>query len=118
MRFKSCALGLAIMLAYCPFAGAVAQSLDLSQYAHTTWRIRDGFAKGNITSIAQTSDGYLWVGTDLGLLRFDGVRAVPWRPPGGKHRPGKELPIEPTVLNQGTTPGTGGHREAVAPWPN
>src|SRR6266540_4168412 len=87
MRFKSCALWLAIMLACCPFAGAVAQSLDLSQYAHTTWRIRDGFAKGPITSVAQTPDGYLWLGTQLGLLRFDGVRAVPWRPPAGEQLP-------------------------------
>src|SRR5580765_8033545 len=87
MRFKSRALGLAIMLACCPFAGAVAQSLDLSQYAHTTWRICDGFAKGVILSIAQTPDGYLWLGTDLGLFRFDGVRAVPWRPPAGEQLP-------------------------------
>ena len=87
MRFKRRALWLAIMLGCCPFAGAVAQSLDLSQYAHTTWRIRDGFAKGVITSIAQTSDGYLWLGTDLGLFRFDGVRAVPWRPPAGEQLP-------------------------------
>src|SRR5262249_48756131 len=31
---------------------------------------------------AQTPDGYLWVGTDHGLVRFDGVRTVLWQPPG------------------------------------
>ena len=55
-------------------------SLDVSQYAHTTWRTRDGFTRGNVHSIAQTTDGYLWLATDSGLLRFDGVRTVPWRP--------------------------------------
>src|SRR5215475_9755099 len=62
-------------------------SLDVSQYAHRSWRYRDGFAKGTIESIAQTSDGYLWLGTSFGLLRFDGVRTVPWQPPGDQRLP-------------------------------
>jgi signal transduction histidine kinase/ligand-binding sensor domain-containing protein len=49
-------------------------SLDVSQYSHTAWRIGDGFCKGAIHSIAQTGDGYLWLGTEFGLLRFDGVK--------------------------------------------
>jgi ligand-binding sensor domain-containing protein len=57
---------------------------DVSQYAHTSWRIRDGFYRGTIHAMAQTADGYLWLGTELGLLRFDGVRMVPWRPPGNE----------------------------------
>jgi hypothetical protein len=60
---------------------ALDPKLDVSQYAHKAWRVRDGFTKGAITSLAQTSDGYLWLGTEFGLVRFDGVRAVPWRPP-------------------------------------
>jgi len=71
-----------VLLALCAGAPALDPSLDLSQYAHTAWKIRDGFAKGTILSIAQTPDGYLWLGTELGLLRFDGVRAIPWEPPG------------------------------------
>src|SRR5215470_18024241 len=70
-----------LLLAWCPSAFALDPSLDVSQYAHTAWKIRDGFTKGKITSIAQTPDGYLWLGTELGLLRFDGVSAVPWQPP-------------------------------------
>ena len=38
-------------------------------------------------AITQTSDGYLWIGTEGGLVRFDGVRFVPWTAP-----PGKQLP--------------------------
>ncbi|MBV8052352.1 MAG: hypothetical protein JOZ80_14265, partial [Acidobacteriaceae bacterium] len=74
---------LAILLAWCACAFALDPSLDISQYAHTSWKIRDGFTKGVINSIAQTPDGYLWLGTEFGLVRFDGVRAVPLPQPVG-----------------------------------
>ncbi|MBV8437614.1 MAG: ATP-binding protein [Silvibacterium sp.] len=61
---------------------ALDPSLEVSQYAHTAWTFRDGFSVGNIFAIAQTSDGYLWLGGEAGLFRFDGVRATPWQPPG------------------------------------
>jgi ligand-binding sensor domain-containing protein/signal transduction histidine kinase len=76
-----------ILLAPCPSAFGLDPALDVSQYAHTSWKIRDGFTKGLIGSIAQTPDGYLWLGTEFGLLRFDGVRTVPWQPPGDQHLP-------------------------------
>jgi len=75
------------LLAWCPSAFALNPSLDVSQYAHTSWKIRDGFTKGQIASIAQTPDGYLWLGTEFGLLRFDGVRNVPFQPPAGQQLP-------------------------------
>ena len=65
-------------------------SLDVSQYAHTAWKIREGFATGTIHEIAQTPDGYLWLATESGLLRFDGVRTVPWQPPG-EHLPSNDI---------------------------
>ena len=77
-----------ILLACCGWAFALDQSLDINQYAHTAWKVRDGFSKGVITSLAQTPDGYLWVGTESGLLRFDGVRSVLWQPPSGQQLPG------------------------------
>jgi signal transduction histidine kinase/ligand-binding sensor domain-containing protein len=75
------------ILFLCPCAFALDPALDVSQYAHTAWKVRDGFVKGAITSIAQTADGYLWLGTEFGLYRFDGVRAVPWQPPAGEQLP-------------------------------
>jgi signal transduction histidine kinase/ligand-binding sensor domain-containing protein len=70
---------------------ARARALDpakhISQYGHTAWRIRDGFLSAAPNAVAQTADGYLWIGTIGGLLRFDGVRFVPWTPPGGKQLP-------------------------------
>src|SRR5215472_4570043 len=73
-----------MQLASSSCALALDPALDVSQYAHTLWKIRDGFTKGVIGSIAQTPDGYLWLGTEFGLYRFDGVRAIPWRPPDGQ----------------------------------
>jgi len=65
-------------------AYALNPSHDVNQYSHTSWKIRDGFTRGTITSIAQTPDGYLWLGTEFGLLRFDGIRNVPWQPPSNQ----------------------------------
>ncbi|MEW6156673.1 MAG: two-component regulator propeller domain-containing protein [Verrucomicrobiota bacterium] len=38
------------------------------------WQVEDGLPGNNVSSIVQTPDGYLWVGTPSGLARFDGVR--------------------------------------------
>src|SRR3984885_4198781 len=48
----------------------------ISQYAHTVWRVQDGFPRSPI-AITQTSDGYIWIAAGTGLLRFDGVRMTP-----------------------------------------
>ena len=68
-----------------PCVFALDPQLDVNQYAHTAWKVRDGFFKTGIYPIAQTPDGYLWLGTQSRLLRFDGVRTVPWQPGGGQH---------------------------------
>ncbi|MCI0747528.1 MAG: hypothetical protein L0Y58_19150 [Verrucomicrobia subdivision 3 bacterium] len=43
-------------------------------YTVTSWRAEDGLPQNSVNAIAQTRDGYLWVGTYNGLARFDGVR--------------------------------------------
>src|SRR5579862_8119876 len=63
-----------------PSSWAVDPDNRISQYAHAVWRIRDGFFNGTPNAIAQTTDGYIWIGTLTGLVRFDGVRFVPWSP--------------------------------------
>ena len=45
---------------------------SLTQYARTTWTQEHGLPQDTIRAIAQTTDGYLWLGTDEGLARFDG----------------------------------------------
>jgi len=45
-------------------------------YVVDTWQTEDGLPQNSVTALAQTKDGYLWVGTQDGLARFDGVRFV------------------------------------------
>jgi ligand-binding sensor domain-containing protein/two-component sensor histidine kinase len=56
--------------------GEAAFSLDpsrrVSQYVHEHWGEERGFVGGPIYAIAQSADGYLWIGTERGLVRFDG----------------------------------------------
>src|ERR1044072_2062322 len=76
-----------VLLAWCPETFALNPQLDVSQYAHPSWKIRDGFLKGEITSIAQPHDGYLWLGTEAGLFRFDGIKNPLWPPPANQELP-------------------------------
>ena len=66
------------LIVFATTALALDPSRRISQYAHTAWRVQDGVFGGQTFAIAQTADGYLWIGTQRGLLRFDGVRFVPW----------------------------------------
>ena len=79
-----------LLLAW-PFALAREATLDmgLGQYAHRVWTIGEGGINAPIHAIAQTPDGYLWLGSQIGLWRFDGIRAIPWHAPQGQHLPGK-----------------------------
>src|SRR5689334_9301337 len=55
-----------------PPVEALDPSKSLSQYARTSWTEEHGLPQDTIRAIAQTTDGYLWLGTDEGLARFDG----------------------------------------------
>ncbi|MEP7342814.1 MAG: two-component regulator propeller domain-containing protein [Acidobacteriota bacterium] len=46
----------------------------MTQYLHDTWRVENGLPQNSVYAIAQTPDGYLWMGTSAGLVRFDGLR--------------------------------------------
>src|SRR5262252_10097121 len=74
----------ALILLMCAKAQPLDPSRKISQYGHNVWRIQDGYLPGIPVDIAQTKDGYLWIGTEGGLVRFDGVRFVPWNPPAGE----------------------------------
>src|SRR5579883_2461467 len=61
--------------------GASAYGLDpnrkVTQYVHRIWQTQQGLAESTVYSVIQTRDGYLWLGTQAGLVRFDGVRFTP-----------------------------------------
>lgn len=61
-----------------------------AQYRFDHWTINDGLPNNAINAIVQTSDGYLWLATNDGLARFDGIRFA--------------------IFNHGNTPGIGGNR--------
>jgi signal transduction histidine kinase/ligand-binding sensor domain-containing protein len=48
-----------------------------SQYVREQWTTENRFPGGAVNGIAQTADGYLWIGTDRGLIRFDGFNFRP-----------------------------------------
>ena len=55
-------------------ASGVDPKVSINQYAHIPWRLGERGLSQTPLSIAQGSDGYIWVGTTHGLFRFDGVR--------------------------------------------
>jgi len=77
-RRVSCAL--AGLLFFAGQLHALEPTHSLKQYAHSAWNGQ----VSSVRALAQTTDGTLWIGTDSGLLRFDGVRFRPWRPPAAQ----------------------------------
>jgi len=55
-----------------------ARSID--QYGHETWTAQNGLPGEAVYQILQSLDGYLWLRTSAGLVRFDGVRFVQVEP--------------------------------------
>jgi ligand-binding sensor domain-containing protein/signal transduction histidine kinase len=47
---------------------------ELSQFGHQVWLTENGLPQNTVHAITQTRDGYIWIGTEEGLARFDGVR--------------------------------------------
>ena len=79
----------AALAAFALFAVSAARALDpskaITQYAHQVWKTDSGLPQNSIQAILQTRDGYIWLGTERGLVRFDGVQF--------------------TVFDKGNTPG-------------
>jgi ligand-binding sensor domain-containing protein len=89
LRFVIRVVGILLILA--GPALAVDPTLFVTQYGHRAWRIRDGYFAAVPTAVTQTADGYVWIGTQAGLVRFDGARFEPWHPPAGIPLPSERI---------------------------
>jgi len=78
-----------LLAGVCLFAVEVLATTNNPAWAARVWRLDDGLPDNSVTGVAQTPDGYLWLATESGLARFDGVRfqniALPI--PSGRTRP-------------------------------
>jgi ligand-binding sensor domain-containing protein/two-component sensor histidine kinase len=68
------AVSVSILCAHASSLHALDPSRTLTQSVHRIWQVQQGLPQAWIYSIAQTGDGYLWLGTQTGLVKFDGVR--------------------------------------------
>jgi ligand-binding sensor domain-containing protein len=76
-----------VLLSIANLASALDPNMRITQYRHTAWRLQEGAFASAPIAIAQTSDGYIWIGTSSGLVKYDGVRFSPWSPPASKSLP-------------------------------
>src|SRR5881275_1503767 len=63
-----------LLLFLCAQAGQAAGVNRVTHYNLRIWQTDDGLPQNSVYAIAQTADGYLWVGSHEGLARFDGIK--------------------------------------------
>jgi signal transduction histidine kinase/ligand-binding sensor domain-containing protein len=80
------ALIAAIVLTACLQSFGLDPRAAITQYAHIPWRVGERGLEASPQSIAQTKDGYIWIGTRRQLYRFDGTQFTPLPDPAA-HTP-------------------------------
>src|SRR5215467_2529481 len=74
----------------CPPTRALDRDRAITQFHHTAWLAREG-APSQINAVVQTTDGYLWFGSERGLFQFDGVQFKLFEPPAGIRFPSSNI---------------------------
>src|SRR5262245_29995314 len=74
MHPKRAALAAALFVSLAMPCAALDPRKAVTQYAQQVWKTDAGLPQNSIQAILQTRDGYLWLGTERGLVRFDGVQ--------------------------------------------
>jgi ligand-binding sensor domain-containing protein/two-component sensor histidine kinase len=112
-RFLICVL-VALSALPPPSAWGLDPAKEISQYNHKAWLKVDGLPQNSVYALAQTPDGYLWIGTQEGLARFDGLTFRTFSrksTPGFKGKIVHSLAVSPdSTLWIGTTDGAGLYR--------
>src|SRR3954462_6177037 len=67
-------LWLSLLLCVQSAFGALAPAKDIRRFHQDVWTTDQGLPQNTALSILESHDGYLWFGTELGLVRFDGLR--------------------------------------------
>lgn len=63
----------ALLLSSAVVMPALEPSTSLANYGRQAWGMENGLPQNTVQALAQTKDGFLWLGTEAGLVRFDGV---------------------------------------------
>jgi signal transduction histidine kinase/ligand-binding sensor domain-containing protein len=80
------------MVLVCTGAEAAGSGDSQPSYALTVWTPETGIPSGEVLAATQDLDGYLWLGTTTGLVRFDGFQFVAWGSRGEPPLPGSSVP--------------------------
>jgi signal transduction histidine kinase/ligand-binding sensor domain-containing protein/CheY-like chemotaxis protein/HPt (histidine-containing phosphotransfer) domain-containing protein len=83
----------ALLIAAAGAAHALNPQLLPSQYVLDNWQIADGMPQNTAQALARTPDGYLWIGSQEGLARFDGVRFTLFDPGNEPAIPNKNITV-------------------------
>jgi signal transduction histidine kinase/ligand-binding sensor domain-containing protein len=66
-------LAAATLLGYAAPGHALEPSTPLASYGRQAWGMENGLPQNTVQALAQTKDGFVWLGTEVGLVRFDGI---------------------------------------------
>src|SRR5437762_9288399 len=74
-----------------PLMAGVDPAKPINQYNRTVWEASDGLPQNTVQTVLQTRDGYVWLGTEEGLVRFDGERFEVFNGSNTPGLPGKDV---------------------------
>jgi signal transduction histidine kinase/streptogramin lyase len=83
-------LWILLIVLRCSQLHGIDRGQKLAELGHTGWTFKDG-APAEIHALAQTKDGFLWLGAATGLFRFDGIRFEPYKPQSGQRFPQRNV---------------------------
>ena len=63
-----------LLLNWIPTGFALDPNKAITQYIHEAWTTENGLPQNSVKALVQSREGYLWLGTEEGLVRFDGSR--------------------------------------------